>query len=66
MGLKEKEQITIRVSNECMGFFRRLIAHEQLRHPGKRVTYKTIFEKALLRYSRQNFPELIPPAALRR
>ncbi len=65
MGLKEKEQVTIRVSTDFMGFFRSLIAHEQLRHPGKRVTYKTIFEKALRRYSRQNYPNLIPPATVR-
>lgn len=66
MDPKEYKQITIRVSVDVMGFMRRLIAHEQLRHPGKRVSHKTIFEKALLRYSRQNYPNLIPPATMQR
>lgn len=66
MSLKENEQVTIRVSVDFMGFFRSLMAHEQLRHPGKRVTHRTIFEKALLRYSRQTYPDLILPDTLRR
>ena len=60
MGLREKEQVKIRVSEDFMGFFRKLIANEQLRYPGKRVTHKSILEKALLQYARRNHPTLTP------
>ena len=66
MGLKDSEQIKVWVSDDFMSFFRQLIAHEQLRHLDRRITQKSIFEKAVLRYSRQNYPDLIPPATMRR
>ena len=60
MSVTDQEQVTIRMSDEFRGFFRKLIANEQLHNPGRRITNKSIMEKALLQYARRTYPKLTP------
>lgn len=53
-------QLNLWVSAEFRDFFRTLVATEQLQHTQRRITQKSLLEKAVLQYARRTHPDLIP------